>query len=257
MRSLLLLAALCGIGSFAQADEKYVTIKGTVKWNGEKAPDKEVINVKVNKETCCKAGPLESSKIEVDPKNLGVANVMVWLRPDENDLKNSFPLDQIHPDLVKPKSKEHVIDQPKCQFEPRVTLARAGDTLVVKNSAAIGHNVNYSSDIESFNINLPAGAEKKLDKPLEAQKSFISFACNMHVWMKGKVRVFDHPYYALTDKDGKFEIKDAPVGKWRVVYQHEDGYHKGREGSTGFPVNLKGDKKTMELEAIKLELPKP
>jgi len=258
MRSLLLLSALLGCGAFAAgADEKYVTIKGTIKWNEDKPPAAAIIDVKTDKAVCCKDGDLASSKIEVDAKSLGVKNVMIWLRPDDEVRTNTFPLNQIHPALAKPKSKEHVIDQPKCQFEPRITVARAGDTLVVKNSAGIGHNVNYSSDIESFNVNLPAGAEKKLDKPLEAQRSFINVACNVHTWMEGKVRVFDHPYYAVTDKDGKFEIKDAPVGKWRIVYQHEGGYHKGKEGLLGFPVDLKADKKTMDMDAVKLELPKP
>ena len=257
MRRLLVLAAVVGLGSFAQADEKYVTIKGTVKWNEDKAPDAVVVNVVQNKAECCKDGPLASNKVEVNPKNLGVRNVMVWLRPDDNVRANTFPIAQINPALANPKPVQHVVDQPKCQFEPRVIVARAGDTLVVKNSAGIGHNVNYNSDIEQFNVNLPAGTEKKLDKPLEAQKTVINLACNIHPWMEGKIRVFDHPYYAITDKDGNFEIPGAPVGKWRVVYQHEGGYHKGKEGLLGFPVELKGDKKTMELEAVKLELPKP
>ena len=257
MRCLLLLSAILCLGSFARADEKYVTIKGTIKWNEDKAPAKAIIDVKTDAATCCKAGPLESSKIEVDAKTLGVKNVMVWLRPVDADRTKTFPLAQIKAELQKPKGKEHVIDQPKCQFEPRITLARLGDTLLIKNSAAIPHNVNYSSDIESFNSTLPAGAEKKLDKPLEVQRSVINVACNVHGWMEAKVRVFDHPYYALTDKDGKFEIKDIPAGKWSIVYQHEGGYHKGKAGILGFPVNLQGDKKTMELEAVKLELPNP
>ena len=142
MRCLLLLSALLGVGSFARADEKYVTIKGTIKWNEDKAPAAAIIDVKVDAATCCKAGPLESTKVEVDPKTLGVKNVMVWIRPATAGRTDSFPIAQIHPNLAKAKSKEHVIDQPKCQFEPRITLARLGDTLLIKNSAAIPHNVN-------------------------------------------------------------------------------------------------------------------
>ncbi len=259
MRCLLLLSAFLGFSSFATAAEKYVTIQGTIKWNEDKAPAADLIVFKghVDQKACCVAGPLASSKIEVNAKNLGVKNVMIWLRPDDTDRTKTFSIDKIHPDLAKPKSVEHVIDQPTCQFEPRITVAREGDTLVVKNSAGIGHNVNYSSDEESFNVNLPTKTEKKLDKPLKAQRSLIGVACNVHPWMEGKVRVFDHPYFAITDKDGKFEIKDAPVGKWRIVYQHEGGYHKGKEGLLGYPIDLKGDKKTMEMDAVKLELPKP
>ncbi len=260
MRCLLLVSALLGAGSFAVgADEKYVTVKGTIKWNGEKAPAVELVDFKghLDTEACCKAGPLAATKIEVDAKSLGVKNVVVWIRPDDVNRANTFPVAQIHPDLAKPKSKEHIIDQPMCQFEPRITVAREGDTLVIKNSAGIPHNVNYNSDAEQFNVNLPSKAEKKLKDPLAKQKSPILVACNIHPWMEAKVRVFDHPYYALTDKDGKFEIKDVPAGKWKIVYQHEGGFHKGKDGIYGFPIDLKGDKKTMEMEPVKLELPKP
>ena len=127
---------------------------------------------------------------------------------------------------------------------------------MVKNSAPIGHNVKYSSAIEEFNINCPPGGSVKPKKALEAQRRPATVACSIHGWMEARVYVFDHPYFAVTDKDGKFEIKDAPVGKWRIVYQHEGGYHKARDGALGFPVELKGDKKTLDLESIKIELPK-
>ena len=258
MRRLLLLCGAILAGSSARADEKYVTIKGQVKWNGEKAPAMKVINLAGGPfaAACCKAGVLlDSTEVEIDAKSLGLKNVVVWLRPDDKVKDNMFPVGQIHPNLAKPKSVQHVIDQPMCQFEPRITVARAGDTLVVKNSSKIGHNVNYASDLQSFNNLVPAGGEVKLAKALEAQRTPITVACNIHPWMKATVRVFDHPYYALTDKDGRFEIKDIPVGTWRIVYQHENGVHQdkpeGKEGHLGFPLTLKGDKKTMELEPMK------
>ncbi len=258
MRSLLLLSAVLGIATTARAAEKFVTIRGQVKWNGEKAPAAVLIDFKghADKPACCVAGPLTSSDVQVDAKSLGLKNVVVWLRPDNDQKDSTFPSDKVKPALAKPKSVERVIDQPMCLFEPKITVARAGDTLVVKNSAKIGHNVNYRSDIEDFNLLVPDGGEVKLKKPLEAQRTPIPVACNIHPWMKAQVRVFDHPYYALTDKDGKFEIPDAPVGTWRIVYQHELGIHQGKPDGTmghlGFPIAVKGDKKTMELESMKM-----
>jgi len=265
MRSSLLLAAIFGCASAAEADEKYVTIKGQVKWNGEKAPAVELVDFKghADQAACCKDGPLSSTVLEVDPKSLGVKNVVVWLRPDDTIKDNTFPLAQVKPELAKAKSVVRVIDQPMCQFEPKITIARAGDTLVVKNSAKIGHNVNYSSDIQNINQLVPSGGEVKLDKPLEAQRTPIGVACNIHQWMTAQVRVFDHPYYALTDKDGKFEIKDVPVGTWRIVYQHEKGNHQKKsdinDGYLGYSTAIMGDKAVQELDPIKLQffVPKP
>jgi plastocyanin len=265
MRSSLLLAAILGCATSAKADEKYVTIRGQVKWNGEKAPEVALVNLAghPDKAACCVAGPLASNVLEVDAKSLGVKNVVVWLRPDDKIKDNTFPLAQVKPELAKPKSVVRVIDQPMCQFEPKITIARAGDTLVVKNSAKIPHNVNYSSDNGAINQLVAAGGEMKLPLALAAQRLPISVACNIHPWMTAQVRVFDHPYYALTDKDGKFEIKDVPVGTWRIVYQHEMGLHQSkpenRDGNLGFPTAIKGDKAVQELDAIKLQfyVPKP
>ena len=148
----------------------------------------------------------------------------------------------------------HVVDQPCCQFIPRVVAAKAGDTIEFKNSAPVPHNINYSSDVESFNVTIQPGKEHAAQQPLQAQGSPIPFKCDIHPWMAGRVRVFDHPFFAKTNDDGTFEIKDVPVGKWRLVYWHENGYHKGRDGAAGFPVEVKAAGAN-KIEPVALELP--
>ena len=46
-------------------------------------------------------------------------------------------------------------------------------------------------------------------------------ACGSHPWMHGKVVVKEHPYVAVTDKDGKLTIKNIPVGTWTFQFWHE------------------------------------
>ena len=58
--------------------------------------------------------------------------------------------------------------------------------------------------------------------------------CNLHPWMNAWIHVFDHPYFAVTDADGKFEIKNAPAGKYRLLAWKDgagwlNGDRKGRE----------------------------
>ncbi|MCU0705403.1 MAG: hypothetical protein MUF18_15635, partial [Fimbriiglobus sp.] len=137
LKSLLALSA-AAVATVASADEKFVTVKGKVTF--EKAPKAEVVNVTTDKESCCKDGDLVSNKILVDLKSKGLANVVVYLRPDDDDRDAKFPADKIDPALAKPKAVTHIVDQPKCQFEPRVVVARQGDKLTVKNSAGIPHN---------------------------------------------------------------------------------------------------------------------
>jgi plastocyanin len=237
-----------GLGR-AQADGDWATIKGQVKLT--KVPAADVVNVTADKEFCSKDGPVVSEEIIVG-KTGGVKNVVVYLRPDTTDRKDTFPKGKIHPDLVNVKPKEQIIDQPCCQFIPRVLAARTGDTLEIKNSAKVNHNINYNSDIEQFNVNIPPGKSHKAAQPLAAQGSPIPFKCDVHPWMQGRLFVFDHPYFAVTDANGGFEIKNVPAGTWRIVYQHEKGFHKGKDGRLGFPITVKGP--TLELEPLELEL---
>ncbi|MGL6096231.1 MAG: hypothetical protein ACRC7O_10600 [Fimbriiglobus sp.] len=256
MRRLRVPALLAGLFVFAgglgraQADGDWATIKGQVKLTNASAA--KPANVTADKAFCTKDGPVVVEDIIVG-KNGGVKNVVVWLRPDSTDRKAAFPKDKIKPELAKAAPVNRVIDQPCCQFIPRVLAARTGDTLEVKNSATVNHNINYTSDIQSFNVNVPPGKTHKADLPLAAQGSPISFACNVHPWMQGRLRVFDHPYFAVTGDDGTFEINDAPAGEWRIVYWHENGFHKGKEGVLGEKITVKGPR--LELAPIELQLP--
>ena len=79
-----------------------------------------------------------------------------------------------------------------------------------------------------------------MPNPLVAEGPPIQYKCTIHGWMTGYVRIFDHPYYAVTDADGKFEIKNAPAGKYRIVYWHENGFQGGAQGRFGEEIEIKG-----------------
>ena len=46
-------------------------------------------------------------------------------------------------------------------------------------------------------------------------------SCSIHGSMKSWMRVFNHPYFAVTDANGNFEIKNAPAGKLNLVSWQE------------------------------------
>jgi hypothetical protein len=57
----------------------------------------------------------------------------------------------------------------------------------------------------------------------------MKFQCDVHPWMFAWVTVVDHPYFAVTDKEGNFTIKDVPPGKYKISYQHRKAAPKGIE----------------------------
>jgi hypothetical protein len=231
------------------------TVRGRVVWPGD-IPKPEVLNVTgADKPACCANGPLVSNQLLIDPKTRGVKNVVVWLRPDSDDRTAPWPADRVHPTLRNPLPRQHTLDQPECQFEPRVIAAREGDTLLVGNSSAIRHNVTFSDRwAVEFDRTLSA-SEWKESGALSADRIPATIRCSIHPWMQAHLRVFDHPHFAVTDADGRFEIPLAPTGKCRVVYWHELGFHRGKAGALGFTTELTGER--IELPPVELELPKP
>jgi hypothetical protein len=237
----LALALLAGLALLptAAADKAdgWGTIKGQVVFEGDKIPEREKINVDKNQEHCLSKGPLYKEDWVVNPKNKGVRWVLVWLAPEPD----GQPL-PIHPDLQKVNGKAPTLDQPICQFVPHCLGIREGQELLVKNSSPISHNVNWTGHPlknKGGNVLISAGGSYTI-KDLKAQKLPLKVACNLHGWMSAWLGVFDHPYFAVTDEDGKFEIKQAPAGKWRLmVWQESIGWRGGVKGSKGEEVTIK------------------
>jgi len=239
----MVLAASAGVSNA----QSWGNVKGQVVWAGGKDPAPEKLKVNKDEQHCLSKGEILSDKFVVDGKTKGVKWVVVWL-VDSKNAKAAIP---VHPSLAEVKQKEVVIDQPCCVYEPHVVGMRAGQTLVAKNSSPINHNVNIISPGNNPNQNLliPAGKSVTVEGWAGATAP-TKVECNIHPWMVAWVRVFNHPYFAVTDKDGTFELKNAPAGDFNLVIWHEEvGWVKG--GKNGVPVNIKADS-TSDVGKIEL-----
>jgi hypothetical protein len=194
------------------------TVKGQVIFSGDKVPDNPIIEVNRDKKHCLSKGPIRRNELVVNPKNKGVRWVLVWLAPLKGfnmPKKGDLP---IHPSLKKVPEKVE-ITAPCCVFEPRMIGIREGTKLVFKHSDKVTHHVFISSRPPISSV-VPWWKEQVF-ADLEAGVLPVSYTCSVHSWMKGWVGVFHHPYFAVTDADGKFEIKNAPAGKWRLMLWQE------------------------------------
>lgn len=253
---LLVSGGLVALAAPVPKEHPWVTVRGHVVWpKGQEIPEPKLAPVNIDKEACC-AGTLRSDELLVNPKTRGVKNVVVWLRPDTKDWKEAFPKARIHPDLAKPKPVNHVVKVETCQFVPRVFAARDGDTWEFKNGGVVATNARAEHEDPLFNVLLPAQKGYVAKEPLRASWAPLYFKSDIHPWMAGRARVFDHPYFAVTDADGRFELKQVPKGDWRIVYWHESGFHTGADGRFGFPLKVSGTTATHEIKDIDIDLPR-
>lgn len=241
-----LLVGVAGSSPVPQGTAKWVTLKGKIVWPANKPiPDEKYHTIAANSPDglyTLRGGPVLDDKLLVHAKSRGLKNVVVWLRPD-NDRPAAtapFPTEMIHPSLTKPKSVKHTVGIVFCRYDRRVLAVRVGDTLEFINTDVVPNNVKFNGQTNDFNVLVPA-EQSYTSNPLVAASGPAMFSCSIHWWMAGFARVFDHPYYAVTDENGNFEMKLVPVGKWRMMYWHEFGFHKGAAGKLGYPIEVKDD----------------
>lgn len=238
----------------APADEpkgksEWSTVAGKIVWGGE-VPQRKFINVgPAGLPRPLNIPPLDETWI-VHPENKGLKNAFVWLAPkDPKDPTARLP---IHPALRAVKPKEVVIDCVACMFVPHAVAIREGQDVIARNSAPWAHNFKYAGNpgrmTASGNVLLPPGSQKEV-KGLVADRLPIAVECNCYPWMKGWIRVFDHPYFAVTDENGAFEIRNAPIGDFRLMIWHgSGGWLSGVQGREGRLVEIRGP--VTKLESI-------
>jgi plastocyanin len=134
-------------------------------------------------------------------------------------------VDAIPGKTFPPPSEHAVMDQRKLTFIPHVLVVLKGTTVDFLNSDAVGHNVYWPAINRNKKL-----AHNMGTWPQGVKKSFTfddlgvaPLLCNVHSAMPGYIVVVPTPYYALTPKDGSYEIKNVPVGHYTLMTWSEEG----------------------------------
>lgn len=163
----------------------------------------------------CALNGVPNDAMQFNTENQGIANIVVFMRRAS----------KVHPDLVSSKEKTVEFNQKFCNFFPHMQIVRTDQTIVCKSSDAVAHNVHatpFANSAVNFIVqpNDAKGVEVKL--PLaEPVAPYVEVKCDIHPWMKAWWVVVDHPYAAITDKDGKFTIENLPAGANEFRVWHE------------------------------------
>jgi plastocyanin len=121
-------------------------------------------------------------------------------------------------------TKKCAMDQVNFQFIPETIVIRAGDTVAISNSDDALHNVMTSDGGQPFNVNVVKGKqfEHTFERPGGLNEP-IRLGCIFHGGMRAWIYVFDHPWFQLTQKDGRFRLENVPVGKYNLGVVHPAG----------------------------------
>ena len=148
-----------------------------------------------------------------DRKQGELAEAVVALK--SRTLKNNVP----HRDPVTT-----VIDQMNFQFVPETVAIQTGDRVRFLNSDEVTHNVQSVHPSHSFNVNLSAGKQHQ-ETFRHASGLWRPFrvGCIYHSAMRAWVFVFDHPYFHVTEADGRFRLNNIPAGEYKLEMIHPAG----------------------------------
>jgi hypothetical protein len=199
----LLLAGVFTLESFSGS------ITGKINFKGAKPSAQKI---KMNADPKCvkihSGKEVESNQVVVNPNNT-LKDVFVYVKSGLTS--KNFP---------SPKEKV-VFDQKGCVYYPRVFGLMINQPLEIINSDPTLHNVHaLPKNSKQFNIAQPKMGMKmtqKFDKP----EVMIKIKCEVHNWMAAYVGVLDHPFYAVSDDKGNFEIKNLPAGTYEIETWHE------------------------------------
>jgi plastocyanin len=112
-----------------------------------------------------------------------------------------------------------VMDQRNESFVPHVLAITTGTTVDFPNSDRFYHNVFSLSKIKTFDLGRYAAGHSKsirFDRP-----GIVRVFCDIHSHMNAYILVFSHPFFALTDGDGRYRIDNVPPGTYGIVAWNE------------------------------------
>jgi len=182
------------------------SISGTVSFDG-KGPKKKKLKMDADP-VCGKSHqtPVYRQDFVMDDNN-NLANVIVYLK--NVDYKGSVTKTQA------------ILDQKGCVYTPHVMGVMKGQEILIKNSDATLHNIHGLPKVNTeFNFAMPKVLKEKKMTLVKSEEAF-KVKCDVHPWMSAYVQVFDHPYFAVTSKDGSYKIDNIPAGTYEVVAWQE------------------------------------
>ena len=176
-------------------------------------------------------GPVPASQVirlDGDPKCAALAQgqerrTEYFVVGDGNTLQNVFVYvkDGLPQRMYPVPQTPVVLDQQQCRYAPRVLGVQAGQQLTIRNGDPLLHNVHGEGAVnQPFDVGTPVqGMEVK--RTFATREVMVPIKCNVHSWMNAFIGVVEHPYFAVTDQNGRFSLPPLPAGTYTLEIWHE------------------------------------
>lgn len=183
------------------------SVKGIVKFEGT-APKPKAINMSADPSCMHQhASPAVTQQVMTDSKG-DLQNVIVYVADGLGDRTFDTPTQPV------------TVEQKGCMYQPHVLALRANQPLHVVNDDPTSHNIHPTpANNREWNKAEPPGAS--VDESFAREEIAIPVKCNLHPWMHGYIAVFKHPFFAVTGKDGSFDLGSLPPGTYTIKAWHE------------------------------------
>jgi plastocyanin len=183
------------------------SLRGVVKFEGT-VPKARLISMSADP-SCARQhpSPVFAQEVVTDSKG-DLENVVVYVAEGLGDRTFDVPAQPV------------VVEQRACMYQPHVLAVRANQPLHVVNDDPTAHNIHPTpANNREWNKAEPPGSS--VDETFAREEIAIPVKCNLHPWMHGYIAVFKHPYFAVTGKDGSFDLSSLPPGTYTIKAWHE------------------------------------
>jgi hypothetical protein len=182
-------------------------VKGIVKFEGT-PPTPARINMASDPACARQHGTAALAEEVVVGKNGELQNVVVFVADGLGDRTFDVP------------AEPAVIEQKGCIYQPHVLALRVNQKLKVLNSDPCTHNIHPvpANNREWNKAQVPTSSS---EETFPREEIGIPLKCNVHPWMRSYLAVFKHPYFAVTGKDGNFDLSNVPPGTYTIKAWHE------------------------------------
>jgi hypothetical protein len=239
----------------SQSDQKWGQLRGRGIWAGAAIPPKRTVTVARDPEFMIARGPIYHETIVVDPESKGVKNIFVYLvkpralHPDypqtaqevaKSDevrfaLMNGYGWHELAGKLGAGAARLADVRAPRMLelnrgvFVPHAFAVREGERLLVKNGDPVTYNIKATSVSGRNDVNSYFSPHAFQVFEWRADSRPIRIEDVIYSWMAAGAMVFDHPYFAVTAREGAFEIRNVPIGENQIAVRNWNGLYLIRD----------------------------